>query len=144
MIKTWEKTPSKRGQTSKNNDSYTLSTVFEEAQGFQKCSKMEARMESLGTENPSTLGRTLSQNSFRGDRVYPIPPTPLPLHDPPPAIWLKTRKNTCKMQKDAFCPHQLAAPPPWRGHSGSFGTFSSCFYGASCMVTSKTRMFLLL
>ena len=43
--------PSKRGQTSKNNDRYTLSAVFEEAQGFQKCSKMDARMESLGTEN---------------------------------------------------------------------------------------------
>ena len=132
--------PSKRGQTSKNYDGYTLSAVLEEAQGFQKYSKMDARMESLGTENPSTLGRTLSQTSFRGDRVYPIPPTPLPLHDPPPAIWLKTRKNTCKMQKDAFYPGASGSPTTLEG---SFGTFSSCFYGVSCMVTSKTRVFLL-
>ena len=48
---TWEKMPSKRGQTSKNADNYTLTAVLEEAQGFQKSSKMEARMESLGTEN---------------------------------------------------------------------------------------------
>ena len=135
--------PSKRGQTSKNDDGYTLSAVFEEAQGFQKCSKMDARMESLGTENPSTLGRTLSQTLLRGDRVYPIPPTPLPLHDPPPAIWLKTRKNTYELQKHAFCQAQLAPHRTWRVHLGSFGTFSSCFYGVSCMVTSKTRMFLL-
>ena len=111
-------------QSSKNDDGCTLSAVFEEAQGFQKCSKMDARMESLGTENPSTLGRTSSQNLFRGDRVYPIPPTPLPLHDPPPAIWLKTRKNTCKMQKDAFYPHAVSASPHLEG---SFGHFPRVF-----------------
>ena len=43
--------PPKSGPTSKNNDSYTLSAVFEEAQAFQKCLKMDARMESLGIEN---------------------------------------------------------------------------------------------
>ena len=74
--------------------------------------------------NPSTLGRTLAQNLLRGDRVYPIPPTPLPLHDPPPAIWLKTRKNTCKMQKDAFYPHPSGSRTTLEG---SFGVIRDIF-----------------
>ena len=50
--------PSKRGQTSKNDDGYTLSAAFEEAQGFRKFSKMHAWMESLGTENHKNPAHT--------------------------------------------------------------------------------------
>ena len=77
MIKTWEKTPSQRGQTSKIDNPYTLSAVFEEAQGSQKVVKMEARMKSLGTQmhkHPET--RTLKQkkNLARPQKVSPWTP----------------------------------------------------------------------
>ena len=39
-----------RGQTSKIDDSYTLSAVFSEAQGSQKGVKMGAKMEPQGTQ----------------------------------------------------------------------------------------------
>ena len=68
-IKTWEKTPSQRGQTSKIDNAYTLSAGFKEAQGSQKGVKMEARMESLGTQNhknPET--RTLEKKATSRDR----------------------------------------------------------------------------
>ena len=58
-----------RGQTSEIDNSYTLSAVFQEAQGSPKEVKMEARMESLGTQNhtnPET--RTLEKKATSRDR----------------------------------------------------------------------------
>ena len=68
-IKTWEKTPSKRGQTSKIDDAYTLSAVFKEAQGSQKGVKMEARMESLGTQSHKNPPHTELQQNHQTIRL---------------------------------------------------------------------------
>ena len=51
IVRTCKKTPSGRGQTSKIDDSYTLSAVFSEAQGHQQGAKMGAKMEPRGTQN---------------------------------------------------------------------------------------------
>ena len=43
LIEACKKTPSRRGQTSEFDDSYTLSAVFSEAQGSQKGVEMEPK-----------------------------------------------------------------------------------------------------
>ena len=68
-MKTWEKTPFQRGQTSEIDNTYTLSAVFREAQCSPKGVKIEARMECLGTQNhknPET--RTLKKTATSRDR----------------------------------------------------------------------------
>ena len=50
-IKTCKKTASRRGQTSKFDDSYTVLTVFSEVQDSRNKLKMGAKIEPPGTQN---------------------------------------------------------------------------------------------
>ena len=50
-IKTCKKTASRRGQTSKFDNSYTVLTVFSEVQDSRKKLKMGAKIEPPGTQN---------------------------------------------------------------------------------------------
>ena len=55
IVRTCKKTPLGRGQTSKIDDSYTLSAVFSKAHFSQKVIKMGAKMESKVPKIPKNL-----------------------------------------------------------------------------------------
>ena len=68
MTRTCKKTASRRGQTSKNDDSYTVLTVFSEVQDSRNKLKMEAKIEPPGTQNhkkwkKQALEKTLKNNT---------------------------------------------------------------------------------
>ena len=66
-IKTCKKTASRRGQTSKFDDSYTVLTVFPEVRDSQNKVKMGAKMEPPGTKNYKKIEKTRTQKTWKKD-----------------------------------------------------------------------------
>ena len=61
-------------------------------------------MEPPGTPNPSTHRSNVFSEPV-GGIGFTLSLYPLSLHDPLPATWPETRKNTYKIQNITFCQH---------------------------------------